>query len=520
MTENIKKPKWWHVGKFLRMIVLGFFSLVSAVMITQSFSFETGWQINFKDFKEIATAIVTAPVLLLVWWLRVVHHEETLAAQQKTNEIAETIAKTAQIVANNEKEFKIYERRYAELNDIKASLEVLKPLIFDEQTAQLKNPNEHKIQNVAIFALVRLTDFLQEGEDHLQPIRRAAFILLKQTWASYVCESYEQREQFYKLCLENDLVKTENRVLDKKSVNYRSDSMIQQLTKTLLRGLKRKDKGSFILTDDRKFKAELSQPIFKDELSDLWLIGINTELVPDVCFYAHKIDFEKSNFSFSILQNINFEEVGFIKVICEDTHFSSGKINFVGRSEIEYSGNISFLDMKLDGASLLSFYNQENIFSRIDLRLSLIKKINIDFCAEISIFCCNFYNASLILNTQFFKICNLNFIHVKPVGGSLPSLRVHCDTNDLTVEQISNINYILNFNASNIDDFLTWRNNLPKINEQHVYQFENEQDQNYIFEMTDALHVAAINHKITQYIKDNKLKKLTKKTHTKTSCFV
>jgi hypothetical protein len=248
-------------------------------------------------------------------------------------------------------------------------------------------------------------------------------------------------------------------------------------------------------------------------LSDLWLIGINTELVPDVCFYAHEIDFEKSNFSFSILQNINFEEVGFIKVICEDTQFSSGKINFVGMPEIEYSGNIRFHAMKLDGASLLSFYNQENIFSHINLYLSLIKKINIDFCAPISISYCNFYNASLTLNTQFFKICNLNFIHVKPVGVRPPSLRVHCDTNDLTVEQISNIKYILNFNASRIDDFLTWRNNLPKINEQHVYQFENEQDQNHIFEMTDVLHVAAIQYEITQYIKDNKLKKLTPKHH-------
>ena len=66
MTENIKKSKRWHVGKFLRMIVLGLFSLFVAVMITRPFSFGI-WEIDFKNFKEIATAIVTAPVLLLVW---------------------------------------------------------------------------------------------------------------------------------------------------------------------------------------------------------------------------------------------------------------------------------------------------------------------------------------------------------------------------------------------------------------------------------------------------------------------
>jgi hypothetical protein len=84
------------------------------------------------------------------------------------------------------------------------------------------------------------------------------------------------------------------------------------LTKTLLRGLKSKN-----LTEDGLYvKAELSQPIFKDELSDLWLIGMDTNLVPDVCFYIEDVDFKGANFSFSILNNIHFERICLDKLYC------------------------------------------------------------------------------------------------------------------------------------------------------------------------------------------------------------
>jgi hypothetical protein len=206
MVKSLKDTKFWKSLKFWSIVGAGAISLVLVGILTQQFTFKTGlfeW-INFealKAFKEVVIPIVTAPVLLVVWWFRVSHHEETLAAQQKTNEIAEKTAETTQIVANNEKEFKIYERRYAELNDIKASLVTLKPLTFDERALQLHNPNAYEIQNAAILDLARLTDFLQEDEAHLQPIRKAAFILLKQTWASYVRESYEQFKKNLRMAL-------------------------------------------------------------------------------------------------------------------------------------------------------------------------------------------------------------------------------------------------------------------------------------------------------------------------------
>ncbi|MBY0346334.1 MAG: pentapeptide repeat-containing protein [Neisseriaceae bacterium] len=463
------------------MIVLGLFSLFVAVMITRPFSFGI-WEIDFKNFKEIATAIVTAPVLLLVWWLRVVHHEETLAAQQKTNEIAETTAKTAQIVANKEKEFKIYERRYAELNDIKASLEALAPLTFDETALRLHNPNAHEIQNAAIFALARLTDFLQEGEAHLQPIRRAAFILLKQTWASYVRESCGQI-QIYAKDFETDCTMTNY------SIDYRSDSIIQQLTKALLRGLKSKE------NDGRYFKAELSLPIFKDELNDLWLIGMDTLLVPDVCFYVEDVDFKEANFSFSRLNNIHFERVHFSDVICDNTIFSSGKIffktiyyqGFNSGCTIQCWGNINFVNMVIDtdkGGDFSFKWGQwhrkfqvrffESIVTNTVIQTWLTPHNN-----KLIVEKCVFKRATLQIE-QKIKVANSYFIDIDQKQGSLIKVDQKDDAD------LQDIAYYLNFDNENHDDFFHMNNIEQRVGGiGGTFQFANKEDQERILSITD-----------------------------------
>jgi uncharacterized protein YjbI with pentapeptide repeats len=568
MVKNLKETKFWKSLKFWSIVGAGAISLVLVGILTQQFTFKTGlfeW-VKFerlKDFKEVVIPIVTAPVLLVVWWFRVSHHEETLAAQQKTNEIANTTAKTAQSVAKTEENFKEYDRRYTELNDIKNSLVALKPLIFNKKTFQLENPNDHITQNAAILALAQLTDFLQEDKPHLQSTRRAAFILLKQTWASYVRESYEQVQNFLKdfghYCnLYNELSghkilphETEDEYQDildhlnrqienhkyheiytkfsnfsrrdiskpislhdkerffssETEIAYSSDSIIQQLTKALLRGLKSKDKeGDFIRTeDDRYFKAELSQTIFKDELSDLWLVGIDTNLVPDVCLYVEDVEFKEANFSFSRLNNIHFNQVHFFDVICQNTTFSGGKIFFKcpnpenkdwlsRKNAIRCLGDVDFENMALDGGGVLSF-NEPNDIKASEVSFSESFIINMVITMQfnrINFAHCVFKRARLhvsanIRDNKKNVILYSYFIDIDQKQGFLIDIQKPFSEES----EFFNFVCLLNFDETNTERFLRWRSTIPRnaINfysfGTNTYQFKDKASQDRILSITD-----------------------------------
>jgi uncharacterized protein YjbI with pentapeptide repeats len=565
MVKSLKDTKFWKSLKFWSIVGAGAISLVLVGILTQQFTFKTGlfeW-VKFerlKDFKEVVIPIVTAPVLLVVWWFRVSHHEETLAAQQKTNEIANTTAKTAQSVAKTEENFKEYDRRYTELNDIKNSLVALKPLIFNEKTFQLENPNDHITKNAAILALAQLTDFLQEDKPHLQSTRRAAFILLKQTWASYVRESYEQvqrcikdfydyfnlldfyhsnppdiddnyledlcnvekeieRHKYYQVylkfnfdCLNRDMSQPsahEKKVFMNQTIkiDYEFDSILQQLTKTLLRGLKSKDKeGDFIRTeDDRYFKAELSQTIFKDELSDLWLVGIDTNLVPDVCFYVEDVEFKEANFSFSRLNNIHFNQVHFFDVICQNTTFSGGKIFFKcpnpenkdwlsRKNAIRCLGDVDFENMALDGGGVLSF-NEPNDIKASEVSFSESFIINMVITMQfnrINFAHCVFKRARLhvsanIRDNKKNVILYSYFIDIDQKQGFLIDIQKPFSEES----EFFNFVCLLNFDETNTERFLRWRSTIPRnaINVYsfgtNTYQFKDKASQDRILSITD-----------------------------------
>ncbi len=221
---------------------------------------------------------------------------------------------------NNYEEFKNGREEYEKLKDILIKLE---PLELDEHS-NIICPNDAETVNDAILALARLTDFLQDEAEHMEPIRRMAFILLQQTWRGYVQPSYEDinqniltetaspvrsknREQL--ISIFTDLIpnksvisryKTQTTVNSNAKLSLAHNSILQALSKTLMRGL--------VSKNDRKI-AELTQDVFKNELDDLFLVGLDTTVCPDMNLLIKNIELKYSDFSISNLNNVIFKNV-------------------------------------------------------------------------------------------------------------------------------------------------------------------------------------------------------------------
>ncbi len=203
--------------KVLVMIGCGLLSLCLVLLMIWLAFCHVELFAKLKDFKEIIFAIVSAPVLFYVWVLRMTHHDETIDAQNTTNQIAK---QNAENTLNHTK----YETRYAELEKVKGILIKLKPLELKESPSSIVCPNDTETVNDVILALARLTDFLQDEAKHMEPIRRMAFILLQQTWRGYG-----------QLIHENEIM---SRGIDKKSfINMRdfcfNNKILRQFNKTL-----------------------------------------------------------------------------------------------------------------------------------------------------------------------------------------------------------------------------------------------------------------------------------------------
>jgi hypothetical protein len=238
---------------------------------------------KLKDFKEIIFAIVSAPVLFYVWLLRMTHHDETMRSQATTNETSKENARNS---LNHTK----YETRYAELEKVKGILIKLKPLELKESPPSIVCQNDTETVNDVILALARLIDFLQDEAQHMQPIRRMAFILLQQTWKDYVRPIYEPNKE-------------ESRYfLDYFWDFFSRDKILIQFSKTLMRGLIQKSKNPNC--------AELTQPFFKEELDDLFLVGLNTNLCPNINLVIEKTILKKADFSGCYFgDNVTFKNI-------------------------------------------------------------------------------------------------------------------------------------------------------------------------------------------------------------------